>query len=218
MKRSLGVDPALRALREKAKGAIVDYGFVMSVLSAYSQPRVKLNRLMKSGAVVRIKKGLYLLHEEISGEAVSKEIIANMIYGPSYVSLEWACQYYGLIPERVRVVTSVTTKRKKAFDTPLGRYTYDHLPLSGYAVGMTRMAIGKWHAWIATKEKAVVDLLVLKRGKCSSEKELKEILFEDFRMEETDLMQLDIKKLNAIYQKNPHSIVNWLIKWREKGE
>ncbi|MBF5059620.1 hypothetical protein [Candidatus Neptunochlamydia vexilliferae] len=67
----------------------------------------------------------------------SLEILANKIYGPSYVSLEYALAYYGMIPEHVVEVTSVTSKRKRLYNTPVGRFSYTPIPLSLYGVGFT---------------------------------------------------------------------------------
>ena len=54
---------------------------------------------------------------------ISTEILANLIYGPSSISLDYALYYYGLIPEHVRVVTSITPQRNKIFNTPIGQFT-----------------------------------------------------------------------------------------------
>src|SRR5262245_11089731 len=135
MKGSLGIDHALAILIEKAPSNVFDYGFAMECLKEYQNPRVKLHHLMKIGAIIRVKKGIYIFGEKFARAPFSHESLANMIYGPSYVSLEWACQRYGLIPERVYTVTSVTTKRSKNFNTPLGAFTYDHLHPEAYPVG-----------------------------------------------------------------------------------
>ena len=102
---------------------------------------------------------------------------------PSYVSLEWACQYYRLIPEKVTTVTSITTQRSRKFQTPLGFFTYDHLPMQVFPVGVALINFSdKQQALVATKEKALSDLLVIRRGCFSSKKNFKEILFEDLRI------------------------------------
>ena len=66
-------------------------------------------------------------------------------------------------------------------------------------------------ALIATKEKALVDLIVVRRGRCQSLKQMREILFEDFRIEEEDLLDLEIADLERIYKARPHSGVECLI-------
>ena len=109
-------------LRERAPDEVLDYGFVMSCLAEYKNPRVKLHDLLQIKALVRIKKGIYIFGDQFAREPYSSETLANLIYGPSYVSVEWACQYYCLIPEKVTTITSVTTKQSKQFETAAGLF------------------------------------------------------------------------------------------------
>ncbi len=212
MKGSLGIDPALAILLDKAPSEELDYGFVMECLKAYKSPRVKLNHLLKIDALIRVKKGIYIFGKNFARQPYSSEVLANMIYGPSYVSLEWACQYYRLIPEKVTTVTSITTQRSRRFQTPLGLFTYDHLPMQVFPVGVILVQFSKnQQALFATKEKALTDLLILRRGRCSSKKQFKETVFEDLRIEEEDLDSLNLELLNAIYQAQPHSAIKYLI-------
>ncbi len=211
-----GIDPGLALLLEKAPSEELEYGFVMECLKAYKNPRIKLNNLLKIKALVRIKKGIYIFGEKFARQPYSSEVLANMIYGPSYVSLEWACQYYRLIPERVTTVTSITTQRSKQFETPLGLFTYDHLPSQIYPVGITLIKFTeRQQALMATKEKALADLIVLRRGKFSSLKHFKETVFEDLRIEEEDIENLDLELLKLIHTARPHSAIYYLIKLRE---
>ncbi len=217
--KGLGMDPGLMVLREKAPGEELDYGFVMECLSGYKNPRVKLNHLLKIKGLIRVKKGIYIFGKNFAKKPYSSEVLANMIYGPSYVSLEWACQYYRLIPEKVTTVTSVTTGRTKRFQTPLGLFTYDHLSQDAYAVGFTWVKFSdNQHALIATKEKALTDLLVIRRGAFSSKKQFKETIFEDLRIEEEDFYSLNLPLLKEIYQARPHSAIQYLIQCRENHE
>ena len=214
-----GIDPGLAILLEKAPGEELDYGFVMDCLKAYKNPRVKLNHLLRINALVRIKKGIYVFGQRFARGPYCTELLANMIYGPSYVSLEWACQYYRLIPEKVTTITSVTTQRSKQFQTPAGLFTYHHLPLSTYSIGVVlTMFSNKQQALIASKEKALADLLVLRRGAFTSQKHFKETVLEDLRIEEDDLRCLDRELLRTIYQVKPHSAIKYLIQFLEKDE
>jgi hypothetical protein len=215
MDRNLGIDVGLAILLRRAPSEELDYGFVMDCLKSYKNPRVKLNHLLKIKALIRVKKGIYIFGSHFARTPYSLEVLANMIYGPSYISLEWACQYYRLIPEKVTTVTSVTTQRSREFQTPVGLFTYSHVPKQLYSVGMTQIAFSdKQHALIAMQEKALVDLLVLRRGAFSSKKHFKETLFEDLRVEEEDLDRLDLEQLKAIYQAQPSSAVRYLIQCR----
>ncbi len=212
MTRSTGMDAGLFLLLQKAPNEELDYGFVMDCLKNYKNPRLKLHHLLKIKALIRVKKGIYIFGKNFARRPYSSEVLANMIYGPSYLSLEWACQHYRLIPERVFTTTSVTTQRSKSFTTPLGLFTYDHLPKQVFPIGVTLVKLSKnSQALMATKEKALADLLVLRRGRITSKKEFREILFEDLRVEEEDLQSFDLKLLNTIYDARPHSAVHHLI-------
>jgi len=212
----LGIDPALAVLLEKAPSQELDYGFVMDCLKMYKNPRVKLNHLLRLQALIRVKKGIYVFGKRFAKEPYCSEVLANMMYGPSYISAEWACQYYRLIPEKVTTVTSVTNKRSKEFATPVGLFTYDHLPLASFSVGSTLVQFSeKQQALIATPEKALVDLLTLRRGAFKSKKHFAETLFEDLRVEEEDLMRLNTALLEEIYETFPHSAIKYLIECRK---
>lgn len=216
MESFLGIDPGLAVLLEKAPGEEVDYGFVMECLKSYKNPRVKLNYLLKIQALIRVKKGIYVFGKKFARQPYSLEVLANMISGPSYVSLEWACQYHSLIPEKVTTVTSITTQRSKQFQTSIGLFTYDHVPVKAFSVGVTIIKLSSnQQALMATKEKALTDLLVLRRGGFSSKKSFREVLFEDLRVEEDDLCTLDLEVLKMIYQARPHTAVKYLIQCRE---
>lgn len=211
------MDQAMQLLRSKAPSEIVDYGFVMDCLKNYSFPRTKLTQLLKTGALIRIKKGLYVFGPLFSRQPYSLEILANLIYGPSYISLEWALHTYGMIPERVEEVTSITTKRSRMFTTPVGRFSYTHKQLLAYPIGVEWRQISDYQSYlIATPEKALIDLLTVRRGKVSKSSELRELLFEDFRIEEEDLQRLDLALMRKINDAYPHSTITLLIDFLSK--
>ena len=97
---------------------------LQSLYADYRSPNMHIAMLEKKGVLIRLKRGLYVVSPEISGKELSVGLIANHLYGPSYVSLHWALRRYGLIPERVYSVTSVTTRHIREFENSLGRFTY----------------------------------------------------------------------------------------------
>lgn len=214
MSTTQGVDTAMAIIQERALTNEIDYQFVMHCLHDYGSPRAKLTRLLKSGALIRIKKGLYLLGPKFKHSPYCLEMLANMIYGPSYVSLERALQIYGLIPEHVEMVTSVTTKDGKQFKTPVGNFLYAHCHPNSYSVGVTTRQFSEYeHPLIATPEKALTDMLTIRRGKISSMQQIEKILLEDLRIEEDDLLALDLKQVHEIHEASPHSAIYFLEKW-----
>ena len=100
-----------------------DYQTLNQGLRGYASPRDKITDLLRKGVVVRVKKGLYVFGPAFRRRAFSREVLANLLYGPSYISLEYALQHHGLIPEAVETLTSVTTGRSRQFRTPLGAFT-----------------------------------------------------------------------------------------------
>ena len=90
-----------------------DYALLSAALSNYSAVRQKINQLLKEKIIVRVKKGLYVFAAEYRTNLVCKETLANLIYGPSYISLEYALGFHGIIPERVEIITSISTKKIK---------------------------------------------------------------------------------------------------------
>jgi len=90
----------------------VDAQILLCLSGTYKEPRERINRLSKKGDLIRLKNGFYLIADRIA-QGLPYEQIANLLYGPSYVSLEWALSFYGMIPERVHTVTSMCLGRAK---------------------------------------------------------------------------------------------------------
>jgi len=147
----------ITALRIKVTEEVFDFQVLMDVLNMYRKSRDVVTRLLAGGIIIRIKKGLYCFGDALRRRPVSREYIANLIYGPSYVSLEYAMHYHGLIPEQVYTITSVTSKRSRGFDTPLGVYSYRMLRKDRYAIGQVLDLTGETAFLIATPEKALID-------------------------------------------------------------
>ena len=211
------INPALIVLRQRACNNELTYSFVMDCLKKYSKPRDMITRLLRSGALVRVKRGLYVFGDLFVKGQICKELLANLIHGPSYVSLEWALGYYGLIPERVEVVTSVSLKATKTYDTAVGRFSYFRSHPKRYSLGITQVEQAPYQRFhIATKEKALCDLLLMRRGKVVSIKAMREILFEDFRFDKEDLAKFNVEFIKKAYNARAHSALKYLIKVLEE--
>lgn len=186
------------SLRERAQTEEIDYLFVMNCLSAYRQPRDKLTQLIASEHLIRIKKGLYVFGKKYRKRPFSLEILANQIYGPSYISFEYALSYYGLIPEKVTRVTSACTKRIKKFETPVADFIYYYISNQKYSVGITLKSIDESsHFLIATKEKALSDY-VARLKPFSSREDLLAYLTEGMRITKKDIMSLCVNSMLEI--------------------
>lgn len=173
------------ALRQAIPTEEFDYLTLSGLLTDYKAPRQKINELLKSGVITRVKKGLYVFAPGFNNEPICLEVLANQIYGPSCLSLEYALSFHGLIPERVVEVTSVTPKKNKYFETPVGRFSYRYLAASKYPHGIDRFLLDSRHPiLIATPEKALCDYVTLTPSvKLDSRQAAHDFLETDLRIE-----------------------------------
>lgn len=169
------------------------------LLSNFRSPRDKASCMVKQGDLVRIKRGLYCVSPRITGQLLSNELIANHLYGPSYVSLEKALAYHNLIPERIEVTQSVVMKRSKDFQTPLGLFTYVTVPADYFSVGINQEQTPTGQTFlIASAEKALCDFILLRPNlRIVSEKSMSSFLKEYMRM---DLQEISNPDLNIFDQ------------------
>jgi len=177
-------------LREQIGREEFDYPTLMSALSGYASPRARATALLRSGQIVRVKKGLYVFGDAYRKEPYCRELLANLIFGPSFLSLEYALGYYGLIPERVEALTSVTTNRAKRFETPVGLFVYR--PTPSLSVGMERIEHGDIAFLMAVPERALADLIRDdRRSGIRTQQEMERYLVEDLRVESTAVGSMD---------------------------
>ena len=133
-------------------------------VSAYQAQR-QLTDWTATGKVSRLRRGLYVLPEEKRLVDPHPFAIANRLVAGSYVSLEMALSYYDLIPEHVAVVTSVTTGRPRNWENEFGRFRYRHIHTRYFFGVEYRLIAPRQYAFIAYPEKALLDLIYLrKRG------------------------------------------------------
>jgi predicted transcriptional regulator of viral defense system len=142
--------------------------------------RRQLDRWVKSGRLIQLRRGVYSVVPPYRAEAPHPFLVANHLRKPSYVSLQSALSYYGMIPEVVPVTTSVTTGRPETLETPLGSFVFRHLKKAAF-FGYAQVEISKGQsAFLASPEKALLDLIYLTPGSDSPE------YLEELRFEPTD--------------------------------
>ncbi len=180
-------------------GVPLTHGALLSMLKEYRSPNDKIVRLKDEGWLVPIKKGLYAVSPERTTIPISTPLVANLLYGPSYVSMDYALYHYGIIPERVVEVTSMTTRRGKVYNIPIGRFSYTHSPLDFYPVGIDRVEnTDKTGFLMASPEKALCDKLVFTRNlNIASPRALQELLMDDLRIDEESITRFDSKVIEA---------------------
>ncbi len=193
-------------LRAQIPNEVFDYQTLLGVLAEYASPRDKISDLLCKGTIIKVKKGLYIFGKDASKKLYSHETLANLIYGPSYISLDYALQSYGLIPERVETVTSVTTGRSKTFSTPVGNFSYRKIGEEAFASGMDMIENPVGNSYlIAVPEKALVDKIQSDWGMAiRTQTEMERYLVENLRLEIFDIQQMDISKIEQ-YANRYHS-------------
>lgn len=198
----------IEAIRERAPTDIIDYPFLIDCLKEYKKPRDKISALIKKGELIRIKKGVYVLGERYRRNLYSREALANLIYGPSYISLEYALSFYGLIPERVEELTSMTCNRSKTFNNFLGRFNYHHSCPRHYPIGVTYQLQENIGFLIATPEKALADC-VARRLDLATKNEVKAYVL-GLRIGISDLAQMNPKRMEIIAKDYQNSQIRFL--------
>ena len=150
---------------------------LMDELKDYRNPAMKITSMVKNGELTRVVRGLYETDPHTPGY-----LLAASIYGPSYLSFEYALAHHGLIPEAVHQFTSASfdKKRAKQFETPFGVFSYRDVPESAFPYGILPMVENGYSYRLATPEKALCDQLFIMRP-CRSQKQLNALLYEELR-------------------------------------
>ena len=194
-----------------------DYQLAMDRLAGYRAPRNKLRNLCLNGEVVRIRKGLYVA-PAFPGRPpeVDPLVLAPLIYGPSYVSLETALAWHGLIPERVYEITSVTSKRAKLFQTPVGRFSYHPVNESvyGYGFGLQSAAGGAF--FLAEPEKALCDRIAGVRG-LRAQRDVPALLEDDLRVDVGAVVGMRLPLVREIARRYRRQNVTAFLRWLERN-
>lgn len=137
------------------------------LLAGYMDPahvRRQLSRWTKSGWIYQLRRGLYALAPPFQKVKPHPFLVANHMVQASYVSLHSVLSYNGLIPDVVPVTTSVTTDRPGHWQTPLGSYEFRHIKQDLFH-GYGSLDLGEQQrGFVATAEKALLDLLYLQPG------------------------------------------------------
>jgi predicted transcriptional regulator of viral defense system len=197
------------------KYPLVDYATIKNLLSenGYKYINDKIKYMKQQGLLTSLKKELYIYNSPYVKTLISKEIIANNLLGPSYISYEYALSYYGLTPERVEEVTSATTKRSKTFSTAYGTFSYRHIDKKLYALGVKIVSSKQGNFMMASKEKALCDKVFATKGvKISSKKSMRIFLEEDLRIDMDELFDFDLETVQQYAEVSKSKRVEFLYK------
>ena len=157
--------------------------------------RRQLSRWAGNGRLYRLRRGLYALAPPYRKVKAHPFVVANRMVRPSYVSLQSALAIHGLIPESVPVTTSITTGRPGEFSTPLGTFVFRHVRTPLFQ-GFREVEMDTLQsAFVATPEKALLDLLYLEKGSDS------EAYLAELRLEIDDGFDLEeLERFSRIFR------------------
>lgn len=146
----------------------------------------KVKRAVASGVLIRVRRGLYCINPNMAREKPHPYELAERIYPPSVISLESALSYYGLIPESVKVITSVTPRRKHYFSTPLGDYAYMTVPSKNFMLSVQRIVDSEAVYMMASPWRAITDYVYCYKKDWNSI----DPLVQSLRMEKEEIPKL----------------------------
>lgn len=167
----------------------------------------QVNDWVAKGWVIQLRRQLYTLREIDRSIGLSSYFLANELYQPSYISLETALSYYGLIPEQVFAIISVTTKKTQIFENSFGKFYYHHIQPKRFNDFIEIQDEYKQSYWIATPERALIDYLYFHW--IDPAKVDKDFLEESLRLQNREL--IDVSKLKIMSERFNSKRVQHLI-------
>jgi len=175
-------------------------------LHDYSNPQAKIRKMLADKLLIHVVRGIYETNLQLPGYC-----LAGIIYGPSYLSFEYALAYHHLIPEAVFNYTCATfeKRRTKSYTTPFGVYLYRDIPSKAYPLGIEYHNEAGYAFQLATAEKAICDQLYI-LPPLSNIKQLEFLLFNDLRIYEDEWQKLDFQylaQLASIYHCSNHKLL-----------
>lgn len=182
-------------------------------LQEYSNKDTKICREVKNGNLIKIINGLYETDSNINGY-----LLAGSIYGPSYLSFDFALYYYGLIPEKVTAFTSATfdKKKKKMYENQFGVFLYRDVPSNVYPLGINLIEENGYIYQIATPEKALCDKLYT-LNPIKNMSELENVLYNDLRIDIDELNKFNVQDLEEISNSYHSTNVDLLYRYMRRN-
>lgn len=169
-------------------------------------------RAVQEGYLIPCRRDLYLIKNPRAPIVNSFEI-APILYGPSYVSFESALSYHGWIPEAVRTITCASVKRSKEFETPIGVFSYEHIPIKVFSYGVEQHQKNGQTLFIAAPVKALADIVYTRKRIWKTIDDLS----EDLRIELESFQNADIQLISELIKNYPSARVKNALSILEKG-
>ena len=179
----------------------------------YTNPKAKIGRLVHEEKLYPLTRGLYETDPNAPGYC-----LAGAIFGPSYLSFDYALSVYGLIPEAVYAFTSATFDKKKVREQEnrFGRFTYRDVPSEVYPFGIVIREENGYVYQMATPEKTLCDKLYTMLP-VTSQREIERMLFEDLRIDRTEFDKLDVREILQIGERYHSNNLKYLMKYLRRN-
>ncbi len=158
---------------------VIDTKLMLAGVKDSKPLKVQISRWQKAGKLFQLKRGFYVLSETYRKTSLFEPYVSFLLKRPSYLSLEKALEYHGLIPEGVPVYTAVTSKRAAKFSSAIGVFTYRHIKQPLFW-GYESVTLNSQTGFIAFPEKAILDLVYFHGMNISLE------YFEGLRLQHVD--------------------------------
>jgi len=149
----------MQSIRSIVTEPVLDTVHMRHLLQGVSDRRGKIARMLASGELISLRRGLYASRRDLDPHC-----LAGPIYGPSYLSFETALAWHGMIPEAVQEIISATMRRGTSTENEFGRYRYLRVPAAVYPIGILRVTDSALPFLIASPTKALCDRIAREAG------------------------------------------------------
>lgn len=174
----------------------------------YSDINGKIKRDVAEGNLFLVVRGIYETNKNTSGY-----LLASFIYGPSYLSFEYALSFHNLIPERVISYTNATFNKNKTkkYKNSFGLFLYRDVPKDAFPYFVNAHEQDTYVYFIASPEKALCDMLYI-LAPVKSVRELKSLMFENLRINISEFKNLNFDNIIFLSNKYISANINFLKK------
>lgn len=182
--------------------------------------KILLSRYFKRGKIIRLKRGLYVT-KNFTDDAQARgifssylEFLANIIYSPSYLSLEYVLYKHNILTEVPVNFTLITTNKTAKFTNKVGNFFY-HKIKDNLFLGFKIFEKGGFFTYEATKAKALFDSLYLRKNLLVDKKAVEELRLNTENLNKKDKEEFE-KYVNFENSKKMKRILNWLFEKNEE--
>jgi hypothetical protein len=194
----------------------ISHTIISTSLTKYNRVNDKISYMLEKEELTKIQRGLYVFNKVKSQNPFLNYIIANTLYGPSYVSRFSALSYYGLLSEQSVLMESMSLSRYREYDTPVGAYAYFRSSKETFPLGISSLNANEYSTFLmATPEKALCDIIWTEKSlPITTLKELTYYLEEDLRFDMSFFNHADKSIFEECYELgNKKNVIELFLKY-----